>query len=211
MAKGKTFSKFGKFVAVDLDEANEAYDFEDALDGDDLETFFGDAPETIAVHKGDVSVKGPVSLGEDEPGVWVVDGNLTVDGVLTFNALDNHNILLVTGDLVCTNLSVSWEADLLVRGSLKVSGVFLSSNSDGGQTIVHGDDNEVNAIVLTNRSQPRFLDEDFKPTMIDGWSDTARKGTSSRAKTLVAPFDAENERTHESMVKALLAGKPILA
>ncbi len=207
----KTFAKLGKFKQVDLDEASEAYDFDHAFDGDDLETFFGDAPETIAVLKGDVKVQGPISLGETEPGVWVIDGSLTVDGVLTMNAYDNHNVLLVTGDVECTNLSVSWEADLLVLGSLKVKGVFLSSNSDGGQTIVHGGENDVKAVVLANRSRPRFLDEGFETTFIDGWHDTPREGTVARAKTLRPPFNAENDRPHESMLKALLAGEPILA
>lgn len=207
----KSFSTLGKFKQVDVGEANDAYDFEAALEGDDLETFFGDEPETIAVLKGDVKVKGPVSLGSEEPGVWVVDGNLSVDGVLTFNASDNHNVLLVTGDLECDGLSVSWEADLLVLGSLKVKGVFLSSNSDGGQTIVHGTENSMAAVILTNHGSPRFLDESFKPTLINGWSDFPRKGVLPRATALAPPFNAETDRPHENLVKALIAGAPILA
>lgn len=204
-----TFAKLGAFKRQSLEDLSESYDFSEALDGDDLETFFGEPPERAHLLKRDVTVTGPIQLGDEGPGIWILDGNLTVDGTLTFSAADDHNLLLITGDLTCTNLSVQDEADLLVLGSLRVSGVFLSSNSDGGNTIVHGNENEVSAIVLCNHGEPRFLDESFEPVRIDGWRDTPRTGTESRVEGLRAPFNREGN--HELLEQALLSGTPVLA
>ncbi|RZU76812.1 hypothetical protein EV384_5504 [Micromonospora kangleipakensis] len=72
---------------VPLAQAAQRYDLGEAsYDSVHLTDLFGDEPERFHVHAGDLTVDGPLALGngpgEDEDTVYVVDGDLTVHGGL---------------------------------------------------------------------------------------------------------------------------------
>lgn len=130
-----------KWKAVPFEEASEKYSIEEVT-LDQLDDLFPDDPEHFHVHKGDVVAEGPFVVGyvyeEDDLTVYVIDGDLTIDGPLVFRQADAYAALFVTGNLTCTNAYVAWDAQLFVGGSMTVTGLLATYITDAGHFSIKG-------------------------------------------------------------------------
>jgi hypothetical protein len=111
----------------------------------EFDALFGEDPERVFVHRGDITVSGAVAIGnghhEDygEDGlVYLIDGDLTVDGPLHFYNEGYYVALLVTGSVTARDLFCSSECWLFVAGSLTVSGLLVTSLYECGSLRVQG-------------------------------------------------------------------------
>jgi len=129
-----------KWKKMPFDEASEKYAF-DSLGVTGIDGLFGEEPDHCLVHKGDITVDGAAIFGahdRDEVTMHIVDGNLTVKGALLFNQSDNFGGLYVTGNVVCDNAFVAWDAQLFVGKSLKVRSLLVTYLTEAGHFIVKG-------------------------------------------------------------------------
>ena len=69
---------------------------------------------------------GRNSPGEEEDTVYVIDGDLTVDGPLSFENLDVYTTLFVTGKVTVRSLLCLQDSCLFVGGSLTVRELLLT-------------------------------------------------------------------------------------
>jgi hypothetical protein len=116
----------------------DAFEFE-------FDVLFGEDPERVFVHRGNITVSGNIAIGnghdEDygEDGlVYLIDGDLTVDGPLHFYNEGYYVPLLVTGSVTAENLFCSSECWLFVAGSLAVSNVLVTDLYECGSLRVQG-------------------------------------------------------------------------
>ncbi len=138
-----------KKVAFDSDDSDESessarYDLLEATnDSVDYEDLFGDVPEHVMVHEGSVSADGLVSLrGWDaregsQQTLYVIEGDLTINGTLVFAQSDICTTLWVKGTLRAQRVALASSAVLIV-GALIVDDVLLTNLEDAGHLIVHG-------------------------------------------------------------------------
>src|SRR4249919_3809870 len=102
---------------------------------------FNDEQE-IRLYPGDLHITGDFEAESD--GDWVpyntiVDGNLTVDGDLTWWDDASGNFLLVTGDVKARNVFLRGCPNVVVRGDLTaVGGIQGHHGDDGGLLVVRG-------------------------------------------------------------------------
>lgn len=101
------------------------------------EDLFGEVPATY-VHRGDVRHRKPVLCDARGHGIYVVDGSLCVDGPFTFFTADAYTILVVTGDLVASDLVQAWDTQLVVLGATKLNGLLFVDLSDAGFAVFRG-------------------------------------------------------------------------
>lgn len=104
-----------------------------------VDDIFGEVPETVRFHAG--SIQLPTELVIDHPaecGYYVVDGSLTVDGLLRIQIDDELNAIIVMGDLRATGLAVSWETQLYVMGRTTFNGPLLANLSEDGACYLNG-------------------------------------------------------------------------
>lgn len=115
-------------------------DWNELLDGDDLETWFGEEPETLLVANGAQRLAAtdylPDPYGPHE--ALVILGNLEVDGLLNLDVSDRQHVVVVQGDLKAKHLSIQNELHLIVSGDVEVSGTLLVDISDGGRFLAKG-------------------------------------------------------------------------
>lgn len=216
----KSFSKLAKFTSVDWEDVNERFQLDESDDdppagyGIAVSDAFGDDPEEAFVHEGDVHSDGDIAVGAsgDYAGVYIIDGDLEVGGVLDFTQVDGAAILFVTGSLRAKTVAVAQEAQLWVGKNLEVSDYILAGVSDAGGLAVKGSAN-AKALIVTDSEMVAFgekpkstmkviarnediLDEDLFPKVL------------TTEKALVEPFGEDPD--HEELVKAAKKGKAIL-
>jgi len=107
-----------------------------------VEELFGWAPEHFLVHRGDSIVDESVHLGnspnEDEDTLYVIDGDLTINGPLRFENLDVYTTLFVTGKVTARSLLCLQDSCLFIGGSLEVRELLVTDLTDAGHLVVHG-------------------------------------------------------------------------
>jgi hypothetical protein len=111
----------------------------------EFDALYGEDPERVFVHRGDVAVSGATRIGNGhhkgygENGlVYLIDGNLTVDGPLYFYNEGYYVALLVTGSVTAGDLFCSSECWLFVAGSLTVSNLLVTDLYECGSLRVRG-------------------------------------------------------------------------
>ncbi|MFM9700925.1 hypothetical protein [Streptomyces europaeiscabiei] len=134
------------WTAVPWEEAVKRYPF---LVGPDLEfdALFSEEPAHVFVHDGDLVVVGGVAVGcgiddvserEDVEAVYVIDGNLTVEGTLDFYNSGYYPTLCVTGSVAAENLVCESECVLLINGALRVDNLLVTNLYEAGLLSVEG-------------------------------------------------------------------------
>jgi hypothetical protein len=130
-----------KLEPVPFEDAAEEYSLE-GITHDELSDLFPDDPEHFLVHKGNVVVDGPMKVGyehgKDELTVYVIDGDLTINGPLVFQQADAYAALFVTGNLTCDNAYIAWTAQLFVKGSMTVKHLLATYIEDAGHFSING-------------------------------------------------------------------------
>jgi hypothetical protein len=111
----------------------------------EFDVLFGEDPERVFVHRGDIAVSGAVAIGNghhegygDDGLVYLIDGDLTVDGPLHFYNEGYYVPLLVTGSVTAQHLFCSSECWLFVAGSLTVSNLLVTDLYECGSLRVQG-------------------------------------------------------------------------
>ncbi len=218
----KGFRKLSTWTAIPFTEAGERFELADGQSDEPpprgfdlaLEDIFGEEPEEVFVHEGSVRCAGDVAIGSsgDYAGVYVIDGDLEVEGLLDFKQVDGGAVLLVTGTLRARSVSVAEEAQLWVGGALEVAEYILAGVSDAGGLAVKGP-TTARAIIATDGGtlafgkKPRARVIERSEGTLD--EEAFRKRELAEA-ALVSPFNTE-ELDHEALVRAVKKGKPILA
>ncbi|MFI6586434.1 hypothetical protein [Embleya sp. NPDC050493] len=137
-----------------VEEALERYDMAEASNNPDwdVDDYFGEEPEHFYVHRGDLAIDGALALGngpdededededegEGEDTVYVIDGDLTVSGPITFLNMDVYTTLYVTGSVVAQDLVCLWDSCLFVGRSLTVRNLLATSLTEAGALVVKG-------------------------------------------------------------------------
>lgn len=218
----KGFSKLAKFTSMPYEDANERFKFDESDDlppdgfNIALSDIFGDDPEEVFVFEGDVSVKGDLAIGAvgDYAGVYVILGNLDVDGVLDFTQCDGGAVLFVTGSVKAKTIGVSEEAQLWVGKNIEATDYILASVSDAGGLAVKGTataralialDSETIAFGKKPKSSMKVIE---RTEGILDEDDYAAVKTAEDA--LAKPFNTE-EVDYEALIKAAKKGKKLLA
>jgi hypothetical protein len=138
------FATLAAWRRVPLDEA-EDHDFLAATnDSVDYEDCFGEDPSHVMLHEGSLRIAGLVELDgwkaarDAQQTVYIVDGDLIVDGALVFDQSDIMTTLWVTGALRATRVACASTAMLIVGGALEVADLLITDLEDAGHLIVHG-------------------------------------------------------------------------
>ncbi len=105
--------------------------------GKHAQDLFGEVPNTL-IHKGDVNAPKSSLCYAQGHGIFVIDGNLDIDGAFTFYAADAYTLLIVTGDLHVKNLHQAWDTQLIVLGKTTIDGLILIETSDAGFSVFRG-------------------------------------------------------------------------
>ena len=127
-----------------VEEALERYDMAEASNRTswDVDDYFGEEPEHFYIHRGDLAIDGALKLGngpdEDEDTVYVIDGDLTVSGPITFLNMDVYTSLYVTGSVVAQDLACLWDCCLFIGRSLTVRNLLATSLTQAGALVVKG-------------------------------------------------------------------------
>jgi hypothetical protein len=122
-----------------IEEGRERYSLIDISDDSvDLEDQFGDEPESFLVHEGDVVLDGSLVLTGGENTLYVIDGNLTVNGPVSFKNGDANTSLYVTGSVTVRSLICRWHSQFFVGNSLVVGDLLVTDLADAGHLVVHG-------------------------------------------------------------------------
>jgi hypothetical protein len=198
--------KGAKWKQVPTDDASETYDVMEATNDDvALEDLYGDRPEFFKIHEGDLHLSGPQSIngcGRDgPPTVFIIEGDLTVDGPLTIISYDDYSMLWIRGSLTTRDLEVAVDAQLVVDGSLHVEGALVTDLGDAGHLMVHGSVAAGAWVKLGDRGCIEFAKKP-KARIIGDGGDALE---DALRPDLFAGGDRFNE-----IREALLSGKPIL-
>lgn len=123
----RSFAKLGDFDAVPRAKVEKRISklFAPKKLGKDLWWNEGDIPEVAFVHDG--AIRGSeLKLGGDQPGIYVIEGDLVSKGWLDLD-VDEDIILLVAGDVKTGHLRISFATTLLVEGALTADHVVCES------------------------------------------------------------------------------------
>lgn len=100
------------------------------------EDMTGERPDYFYVHNGAILAQGVVDLtrdtDDDVATSYVVDGNLSVDGLIIFDTDINYTSLLVTGSVYAKRLLVSGKAEFFVGGSIVVEELLICDLEECG-------------------------------------------------------------------------------
>ncbi|MFI9503610.1 hypothetical protein [Nocardia sp. NPDC052566] len=204
-----------RWESVSLPEAAERYDIGEASDNqvEDLEDLFGDEPERYFVHHGDLTIDGPLSIGND-PGlapdtVYVIDGDLTVNGPMRFVNADVYTPLYVTGSVTAQHLLCLMDSNLFIGGSLTVGGLLTTELSDMGMLVVHGAATAGAWLETWDRGEVTFVDELKARRLRVSDGDDA---DADDAVDILSPgfLDGGIDNVSEELWKAALEGRPLL-
>lgn len=129
-----------RWTDVAFEEGTQRYDIDAMTEGSiDFEDLTGGDPLRFAVHAGDLHVTGPSYISNDKPGtVYVIEGDLTVDGSLALADSGCYVPLWVRGNLVVPRLATLRDAHLFVEGDLRVEGELAMYLDDAAHVIALG-------------------------------------------------------------------------
>ncbi|MEU1208779.1 hypothetical protein [Nocardia sp. NPDC005825] len=204
-----------RWESVPIDEAAERYDIGEASDDrvEDLDEIFGDEPEFFFVHEGDLTIDGPLSIGND-PGlapdtVYVIDGDLTVNGPLRFLNADVNTPLYVTGSVTAQHLMCLMDSNLFIGGTLTVEGLLLTELSDMGMLVVHGAASAGAWLEAWDRGDIAFVEALNARRLRVAGGDYSDPGA---AADILAPelLDGGAEDASDKLWAAALEGRPLL-
>ncbi|MFE3960603.1 hypothetical protein ACFXPS_41310 [Nocardia sp. NPDC059091] len=207
-----------RWESVPLSEAAERYDICKASDNhvEDLEELFGDEPECFFVHQGDLTIDGPLSIGND-PGlapdtVYVIDGDLTVNGPMRFLNADVYTPLYVTGSVTAQHLMCLMDSNLFIGGSLTVGGLLMTELSDMGVIVVNGAASAGAWLETWDRGEVIFVDDlKARRLRLSGGDYLEHFDADDAAGILLPEFlDGDAEDASEKLWKAALEGRPLL-
>ncbi|MEO8703350.1 MAG: hypothetical protein ABI867_25105 [Kofleriaceae bacterium] len=234
-AKTATFATLAPWQPVAIADAG--FDIGEATnDSVYWEDAFGDVPEHLMVHAGDIAIAGPVELDGHRASegaqqtAYIIDGNLELAGPLVFSQSDICTTLWVTGNVTASRIACAGSAMLIVGGTLTVAEVLLTNLDDAGHLIVHGGfaagawidlARGRGCIELAQQPATRFISEYYSdktpqpPTTDDEgviasvrpWNLTAE---SSRIATRHA-LHGDDGADSSKLVEAIRSGDPILA
>lgn len=213
------FAGLADFVAMPYEKAEARYHLAEIDEtpprGFDVavEDIFGEDPEVVFVHKGEVHHGGDVIIGAvgEYAGLYILHGDLQVDGLLAFTQVDGGAVLYVKGNLRARNLAVAQEAQLWVSGNLEVTDFVLAGVSDAGGLAVKKA-TTAKAIVVTDASTVSFgkrpkarVIERHKGILDDDEPFPRELATDA----LLPPFDRE-DLDYAALVQAVRKGQAIL-
>ncbi|MEE1766807.1 hypothetical protein PUR34_00840 [Streptomyces sp. JV185] len=202
--------------SVPITEATELYNIGEASNGllDDLDDIFAENPECFFVHKGDVTVEGPLMMGngpdEAVDTVYVIDGGLTVNGPMRFINIDVYTPLYVTGSVTARDLFCLMDCYLIIGGSLTV-GELLMTELDAGMLFVRGATSAGAWLEWSDRGEVTFA-HDLKARRLrasDGYYDEQAEAEDA-AEFLLPRFLDGDEDVSDQLWEAALEGQPIL-
>lgn len=221
--------------AVPFEEALERYNMAEASNNTDwdVDDYFDEEPEHFHVHRGDLVVDGALTLGngpdEDEDTVYIIDGDLTVSGPVSFLNMDVSTTLYVTGSVVAQDLVCLSDSCLLVGRSLTVRNLLATSLTEEGTLVVKGPVSAHTWLEMGARGCIYFADEPHArmaartESRTSGPADPYSEGANAathlsgegkvhRLADAVLPEFLEEDGTCDDMKirKAVLAGIPVL-
>ncbi|MGW5639803.1 hypothetical protein [Streptomyces sp. NPDC003832] len=177
--------------------------------GPDLEfdALFGEEPERVLVHSGDLTVAGGVAVGcgvddvearEDVEAVHVIDGDLTVEGSLYFYNEGHYSTLCVTGSVAAGNLLCRSECVLFVEGALHVGNLLVTDLYEAGLLSVEGPSSVGSWLGLETREALIALDGDTRARAV--------------AADVLLPEFVDGDRVDLGrLAAAAVAGRPVTA
>ncbi|MFE2954954.1 hypothetical protein [Nocardia tengchongensis] len=204
--------------SVPLAEAADRYDIGEAIDTrvEDLEELFGDEPECFFVHEGDLTIDGPLVIGND-PGlapdtVYVIDGDLTVNGPMRFVNADVYTPLYVTGSVTAQHVMCLMDSNLFIGGSLTVEGLLMTELSDMGMLVVHGAASATAWLETWDRGEVMFAGDLKARRLRVSEGDYLEDADADNAADVLLPefLGGDNEDVAQKLWAAALEGRPIL-
>lgn len=207
-----------RWESVPLSEAAELYDIGEASDTcvEDLEDLFGEEPECFFVHQGDLTIDGPLEIGND-PGlapdtVYVIDGDLTVNGPMRFVNADVYTPLYVTGSVTAQHLMCLMDSNLFIGGSLTIGGLLMTELSDMGMLVVHGAGSAGAWLETWDRGDVIFAgDLKARRLRVSEGQYLEDADTDDAADILLPEFlGGDNEDVAKKLWAAALEGRPVL-
>lgn len=210
------FAALTELHPVSFEEASERFHLE-AADEPPPEGFniavsdaLGEDPEEVFLHEGDVRTEGDVTISivGDDAGMFIIDGDLDVPGILSLEQVDGGSILLVTGTLRAKTVALSGSAQLWIGKDVQVSDYILSDLDDAGGLAAKGE-GQAKALVATDRGSVLF---GKKPKMelvatSDDQIDDELGEVLQAEEALVASLADAN---HADLLAAVRAGSPLL-
>jgi hypothetical protein len=189
-------------------EATEKYDILEVTDDSvDLDDLFGDEPDHFFVHDGSLRCRGPLAISHLPEArnrtVFVVEGDLVVDGALSFENSDIYTPLWVRGSLEATNLAALLDACIFVEGDLRVGGVLATYLTDAGHLVVHGAARFGTHLALSHRGAIAMKSGEAARAVGQGKPVPLEKALRKEL------LDAEGD-VYAAVRDAMLAGRPIL-
>jgi hypothetical protein len=218
------FADLGTIERVPFAEAAARYRFtppegvylEDMEEANDF--LFGGRVEEVFVYRGSVHRTGNLCVGSTtripyyrggDCGIYVIDGDLTVDGVLSHTESDQGSLLMVTGDVRVNALVVDDDAHLYIGRSLRVDGVLIANLADGGTLSIAGPTYLRTGVHLRHDSVITF---GHPPVHVDDPDRQVTMLEKPHAEVIAPEFlDADGYRAvWDRLHDALLAGRPVL-
>ncbi|NTX62883.1 hypothetical protein HUA74_19735 [Myxococcus sp. CA051A] len=108
-------------------------------DSVNYEDLFGGRDVTFVVHEGTLSLSGPTYVGNEDPMVCVVEGDVIVDGPLVIRDVGVYVPLWIKGSLIASDLLLVHEAQVFIEGDLKLTGNLVTNGTDATHLVVHGE------------------------------------------------------------------------
>ena len=173
----------------------------------EFDALFGEDPERVFVHRGTIAVSGATAIGNGhhegygENGlVYLIDGDLTVDGPLYFYNEGYYVGLLVTGSVTAGHLFCSCECWLFVGGSLTVSNLLVTDLYECGSLRVQGS-------TTTGAWLDRDADVDIR---LRGDREDGDYVAADPAAVLLPEFlDERSKVAMDTLAAAAFAGRPM--
>ncbi len=111
--------------------------------------------QKLFVHEGDVFLQGDYNIGGESGGVYVIRGDLSIEGTFRYCLGDFYQILYVTGNVRAKNLIVDTDAIMFVGGSLQTDEILYTNLTDAGVLYVGGN-TTANVIFINDYHSPDF-------------------------------------------------------
>lgn len=200
-----------------FEEALETY----AIDPDDIESLTdGEPAEHAMVHHGDLVVDGPCPIQGEDYTLFVIDGDLIVNGGFGFSSADVYTTLVVTGSLTARGLSCLWDTLLIVGRSVRVDEVLLTYITDAGVFSVKGSVSAGAWIAADDRGQVDFGHTPKARLLTRSGATTDHYGNphyfgadaevDSAVDEVLPEFVNDGHLLTDRIHEAVLAGRPIL-
>ncbi|WNG18550.1 hypothetical protein [Cystobacter fuscus] len=182
-------------TALGLERYNLLEVSDDSVNYEDL---FGGNEVAFVVHEGTLKLSGPTYVGNVDPMVCVIEGDLIVDGPLVIRDLDLYVPLWIKGSLSARDLLLSADAQVFIEGDLELTGNLITDGTDATHLVVHGEA-RVGAWLRPGHRGAIYLPASV-PDPIEGDTLAARLAT-----TLVS-----HANRSLTLCEHVLAGQPLL-